>query len=155
MKASVYIDTSVVSYLTARRSKDVTVAGRQLSTHRWWSNQRRNFELFSSRAVILEASAGDKNYAAKRVRVLRNLNNLLITGAATDLADLLVQKHSVPAIAAPDALHIALCAVYSMDFLLTWNFAHMANAHLRSKVELVCRMVGYRPAVICTPDELV
>lgn len=154
MKPSVYIETSFVSYLTSRPSRDVVAAGRQQSSHDWWDHERSRYDLFTSALAVVEASAGDPTAAAARVAVLDTLADLAVTPAAAALADGLIANGAIPAVAARDGLHIAVCALYGVDYLLTWNFAHLANAHLRSKIIEVCRASGFRAPTICTPDEL-
>jgi hypothetical protein len=153
-KAAIYIETSVVSYLVARPSRDIIVAAHQQLTSDWWDNQRNQYDLFISQIVLDEARAGDKQQAAKRVVALQDITLLEVNEEVIHLAENLVQSHAVPKKAAQDALHIAIACVNGMDYLLTWNCKHIANAKLRSKIEKVCRDFGYIPPVICTPEEL-
>ena len=117
VKPTVYIETSIVSYLTARPSRDLLVAAHQQLTVAWWDEQQTRYELFTSQVVLAEARAGDPE-------------------------------------AAQDALHLAMTCVHGMQYLLTWNCTHLANARLRSRIEQVCREAGYVPPIICTPEEL-
>lgn len=151
---SVYIETSLVSYLVARPSRDLIRAARQQLTVDWWENERTKFELFVSDPVLQEASAGNPTEAAKRMAALAGIPQLQITNEAVLLAADLVKKHALPVKAAQDALHIAIACVNGMDYLLTWNCKHIANAQMRSKIEQTCRSAGYEPPVICTPEEM-
>jgi predicted nucleic acid-binding protein len=153
MKPKIYVETSVVSYLTARFSRDIIVAANQQATQEWWHIRRPDFELYISQLVIQEASSGDAEAVAKR-EVLENIALLDISEEAIELAEKLVTQNAIPEQAAEDALHIALAAVNGMDYLVTWNFKHIANAAMRANVELVCRLSGYEPPIICTPLEL-
>ena len=153
-RATVYIETSIVSYLTARPSRDLLVAAHQQLTVMWWDQQRAHYELFTSQVVLAEARAGDPEAAQRRLVVLERLPLLDVTDAAIALAAALVSGQALPAQAAQDALHIAMACVHGMEYLLTWNCAHLANARLRSRIEQICRDAGYVPPIICTPEEL-
>ena len=152
--ATVYIETSIVSYLTARPSRDLLVAAHQQLTVTWWEQQRAHYELFTSQVVLAEARAGDPDAAQRRIAVLEHLPLLDVTDAAIMLAAALVSGQALPAQAAQDALHIAVTCVHGVEYLLTWNCAHLANARLRSRIEQICREAGYVPPIICTPEEL-
>ena len=154
MKPKVYIETSVISYLTARSSRDIIVAANQQATQEWWQTRKPDFDVYISQLVIQEASWGDVEAISKRQEVLENLALLDISVEAVALAENLVKQRAIPEQAAEDALHIALATVNGMDYLVTWNFKHIANASMRANVELVCRLNGYEPPIICTPLEL-
>jgi predicted nucleic acid-binding protein len=154
MKRKVYIETSVVSYLTAWRSRDLILAANQEETRDWWDERSNGFDLFVSEIVIQEASAGDVNAATRRLEVLKTVTELDVTVEAQDLAKELMAKVPLPDKAQIDALHIAVATVHGMDYLLTWNCSHIANAALRHPIEAVCRDNQYEPPVICTPLEL-
>ena len=153
MKPRVYVETSIISYLTSSPSRDLIVAAHQQITREWWSASDR-FDLYASQIVIREAQDGDPNAAASRLSVLEEINVLELTPQAQELAHHFVQEIPFPAKAAVDALHIAVAVVNGMDYLLTWNCAHIANAAMRHKIEAVCRSMGYEVPVICTPEEL-
>ncbi len=154
MKPKVYIETSVVSYLTSKLSRDLLVAGHQQVTQDWWERRRGDFELFTSEVVTSEAGEGDAEAAGRRLRALSGLTQLQVSQAAQALAVALVAQGVVPPGKPEDALHIALAAAHGMDYLLTWNCAHIANAEMRKAVEDVCASLGYRAPIICTPEEL-
>ena len=153
-KPTIYIETSVVSYLAARPSRDLVVAAHQQLTINWWDTHSKDYELFISQVVLEEARAGNPEAAAKRMAALEGIPLLDIPDAAIQLADRLVKTRAVPKKAGQDALHIAIACVNGMDYLLTWNCKHIANAKMRSKIEKVCREAGYVPPTICTPEEL-
>lgn len=125
--AKVYLETSFVSYLVARRSRDLIVAARQQLTNDWWDYERPKYELFASEVVLQEARLGDANEIEKRLQALADLPILTTTGLAAQFANDLMVKGIVPAKAARDALHIAVATLNGMDYLLTWNFKHIAN----------------------------
>ncbi|MCY3682287.1 MAG: type II toxin-antitoxin system VapC family toxin [Gemmatimonadetes bacterium] len=154
MKPKVYIETTVISYLTAQPSRDVVIAGHQQSTRDWWKNAADRFELVASQLVLTEASAGDPEAARARLAALNSLTLLDATEEALELAQQLVNAGVVPAKAAEDAAHIAIAVVNGIEYLVTWNYRHIANATIRSQIETVCRNAGFEPAIICTPDEL-
>ena len=154
MKPKVYLETTVVSYLTARPSRDLITAAHQHITQQWWQTQRTRFDLFVAQPVIQEAQAGDPEAAGRRIAVLQNIPLLVLNNAAGGLARALIAPGPLPSNAVVDALHIALAAVHGMHYLLTWNCTHIANAAIRSDIEDVCRAQGYEPPVICTPEEL-
>lgn len=153
MKSRVYVETSVVSYLTARPSRDIVQAGHQEVTRNWWARRDR-FDLFVSRTVIREAARGDTEAASRRSAALQGIPILAVTTDASDLAERLLRENAMPAKAAIDALHVAIAVINGIDYLLTWNCAHIANVAIRRKIEKTCRDAGLQPTAICTPEEL-
>jgi predicted nucleic acid-binding protein len=153
VKRTVYIETSIVSYLTARPSRDVVRAAHQRMTRTWWRT-RHGFSLFVSELVLRELAAGDTGAAERRLAVVRPLPVLGVSDEHADLADALVRGGALPQRALVDAFHIAVAAGHGMDFLLTWNCKHIANATMRGTIETICRSAGLEPPVICTPEEL-
>ena len=153
-KAKVYIETTIVSYLTARPSRDLIISAHQQLTQDWWQNRQAAFDLFISQAVIEESSAGDQQAAENRLQVLAQIPVLGLNEAALQLARELVAKGPLPEKAGVDALHIAIATIHGMDYLLTWNCKHIANAEMQSQIAATCRLRGYEPPVICTPEEL-
>jgi predicted nucleic acid-binding protein len=154
MKPTVYVETTVIGYLTSWQRDDVTVAGHQHTTREWWKTAADRFDLFASQLVVQECAAGDKQAAKERLGSLSDIALLPTTPEAEQLADALLVGHGVPESHPEDALHIALAAAHGIEYLLTWNCRHIANAAVRLTIERVCRDVGYEPPVICTPEEL-
>jgi hypothetical protein len=154
MKPKAYIETTVVSYLTAWPSRDVVIAGHQQVTRQWWATAADRFELVASQLVIDEASAGDAEAARDRLAALASVTLLGATDEARQLAEERVAANAIPERKAEDAAHIAIAVTNGVDFLVTWNCRHIANAAMRSEIERVCRRAGYEPTIICTPDEL-
>ncbi len=154
MKPRVYIETSVISYLTARPSNDFRAMSNQNVTLEWWELERPKFELVISEFVIAEASLGHPEAAQRRLAALVGLVELQATQAVKTLARELVMRNALPAVAEIDALHVAIAAVNGIEYLLTWNCTHIANAHTRPKIESTCRALGFEPPIICTPQEL-
>jgi predicted nucleic acid-binding protein len=153
MKTKVYIETSVVSYLTSAPSRGPIVAAHQRLTRAWW-RRRERFDLFVSEAVMEEITAGHPKAAAKRMAALHGLPVLKVDAAIDVLTRRLITSGAVPPNAEHDAIHIAAAAVHRLDVLLTWNCRHIANAAARGKIGQVCREGGYVPPVLCTPEEL-
>ena len=154
IKPKVYLETSVISYLTARPSRDLITAAHRQITHEWWENYTPQYDLFISQLVIQEVTAGDVQAATRRLQVLNDLPLLAIQEDARTLTRLLVQQGGLPARAVEDALHIAIATVHGMDYLVTWNCKHIANATTRNTITDICQAQGYEPPVICTPEEL-
>lgn len=153
MKSRVYLETSVVRYLTALPSRDIVRAAHQQLTHEWWA-VREQFELFTSQIVLDEAMLGNPDAAARRLSALQGVALLDITDQAHEIAARFLAGGVMPAKAAADALHVAIAVVHGMSYLLTWNCSHIANASIRGKIETMCRAAGLQPPLICTPEEL-
>ena len=154
MARIVYLETSIISYLTARPSRDLVIAARQELTREWCGRRRVSFEVYVSEAVIAEARAGDSEAAARRLSILANLPLLDVIPAATRLAHAVADALQLPQRAAADSVHVAVAACHGIEFLLTWNSTHIANAELRPTIDQVCRDRGFTPPILCTPDEL-
>ena len=154
MKPKVYIETTIPSYLTAWPSRDLFRAAHRQLTREWWASRRPDFDLHTSQLVLQEAGSGDPVAAAGRLEALQGITILGTTPTAERLASELVREVPLPARAAVDALHIAIAVVNKIDFLLTWNCTHIANATLRVAIDSICRSHGYQPTIICTPLEL-
>jgi predicted nucleic acid-binding protein len=154
MRAKLYVETSVISYLTARPSRDVISLGHQQLTREWWDRAVLEFELFASRLVVAEAQLGDPVAAAARLAVLEPITLLAETPESRTLARKLLAAGGLPSKAASDALHIGVAAVHGMDYLVTWNCKHIANARMLRFVTETCRAAGFEAPVICTPEEL-
>ena len=153
LKPRVYLETSVLSYLTALPSRDIVRAAHQHITIEWWA-RRDSFDLYVSEAVLAEARRGDPVAAARRLNAAEGLSILSASVEAQALAAELLAAAAMPAKAAIDAAHVAIAAVHGAHYLLTWSCTHIANAAMRPKIEEVCRGAGLLPPVICTPEEL-
>lgn len=154
MKQKVYIETTIPSYLAGRPSRDLVIAGNQELTREWWDGRREDFDLYVSQFVLDEANDGDADAARRRLDVLDGLAELEINDEAVRLAEKLVSEGIVPSKAATDAAHIAIAAVNEMDYLLTWNCRHIANAEIMKRIYSLCEGAGYSCPVLCTPAEL-
>lgn len=153
MKPKVYLETTIVSYLVASPTHDIIQSAHQQVTREWWARRER-FELFVSRPVFAEAARGDATTATRRLEILTGIPVLSVSRGAATLAKTLLHTGTLPAKARLDAVHVAIAAVNGMDYLLTWNLRHLANAVIRGKIEGACRSAGIAPPIICTPEEL-
>ena len=154
MGKRVYIETSVISYLVARPSRNLLTAAWQQVTHEWWDSRRSRFELYTSELVSAEASRGDPDAAKSRNEELRDIADLEVTESAVALAKKLVDAGAVPKEAMDDAMHLSVAAIHGMDYLLTWNCRHLDNAEMKPLMRSVCAVAGHRCPEICTPQEL-
>lgn len=154
MASSVYVETSVISYYTARPSRDIVTAARQTITQEWWDEAREKFEIYISVLVAEEAKAGDSGAAQRRLDAISGLPILEINDVAEELAKRVIDEGLVPERSSEDALHIALATVHGMDFLLTWNFRHINNAEVKLQIRTAIETAGYECPVICSPEEL-
>jgi len=153
-KKTVYIETSIVSYLTTRPTSDLLVAAGQKTTVDWWDTQRNRFDLYTSDVTIEEAGRDNSEAAARHLEALSSIPILPITEAVVALSKALLQGRALPTKALDDSLHIAISAVHGVDYLLTWNFRHLDNAETKPIIRSVCAIHGYTSPEICTPQEL-
>jgi hypothetical protein len=153
-KPTVYIETSIVSYLTARPSRDLRAAAWQQITAQWWATGRPKYEVFTSELVVAEASAGNPEAAASRLGVLSGIGGLPVDQEVRALAARLIEGGGVPPEAELDALHIAVACVHEVDYLLTWNCRHINNPAAKPIIRSICATAGYACPEICTPLEL-
>ncbi len=154
MKKSVYIETTVVSYFTARPSRDMILAARQEASRELWPELLASYEAYVSVLVREEAGRGDEEQAAKRLQALKAFPVLDIDEPARRLAAGIVAGHGIPEEYPEDALHIAVAAVHGIDVLVTWNFTHLNNPFTRMMIRQLVENAGYRCPEICSPDEL-
>lgn len=147
------METTIVSYLTATPSGDIIKAAHQRLTREWWA-KRDHFDVFVSQAVLKESARGDRNEAARRLAALQGIPVLAGGVDVSELVERFITSSAFPAKAFIDAVHVAVSVVHGMNYLLTWNCTHIANAAIRGKIEGVCRASGFEPPTICTPEEL-
>ena len=154
MKPKLYLETTVPSYLASRPSPILVVAGHQQITKEWWMKQRHAFDIYISQFVLDEVRTGDPEAARERMLAVKDLPVLDITPEVGALASRILATGIIPRKAARDAAHIAIAAVHELDFLVTWNCKHIANAIIARRVASICRQSGFQCPVICTPEEL-
>ncbi len=150
----VYLETTVVSYLTAKPSSNIVIAAHQQSSQEWWEDRKQDFRVVASQLVLQEAGRGDMPAAQRRLDILKGVELLEITPEATNLARALIGNSVVPDTSLEDALHVAVSVVNGCKYLVTWNYRHLAGAGVRTRIEAFCRDKGYEPSIICTPEEL-
>lgn len=151
--ATVYIETSIVSHATSRTSSDLNIATLQVQARDWWRLERPKFDLVTSQLVINEACAGDPGAAADRLKLLDGVLLVPITDDVREIAEALISASLMPAKAAADALHVAAAAFAGVEYLLTQNCRHIANAHTLPRVYTILADRGYGGLLICTPAE--
>lgn len=151
---SVYLETTIISYLISRPSRDLLVAAHQQITEEWWNNRRHEFECYISQVVIDEVSAGNPEIAKKRMEIISKFDVLDVSEEAELLTKRIVADGAIPPREVLDAVHIAVASVNNVDYLLTWNCKHLANAQIIRRISVVCNRHGYNMPVICTPEEL-
>ena len=154
MNPVVYIESSVISYLASRPSRDVVVAARQAISHDWWENHRQRFELRISALVEEEISRGDSFAAQSRLALIKDIPSLVISEEAIKLTELLIGQGAVSEGSEVDALHIGIAAAQGADYLLTWNFRHINNAEMKSAITKIVESYGLVCPQICSPEEL-
>jgi hypothetical protein len=151
---TVYLETTIPSYLASRPAKDLVLAGEQLLTHEWWDHQRKRFHLYVSELVIDEAGSGDADAARRRLALIEDVEILTADDETKRLTRALIGSGLIPAKATADAVHVAIACRYELDLLLTWNCRHIANAQILRALSNVVHKNGYRLPVVCTPIEL-
>lgn len=154
MVESVYVESSVISYLVARPSRDVVISARQTITEKWWRKRKHEYELYISALVVQEIGQGDTESAEKRLNAVENIPLVATSPEAQRLAEDLVAKGAVPPNSEEDALHIGLAAAAGIVFLLTWNFKHINNAHTKAAITAVVESRGFVCPILCSPEEL-
>ncbi|MFM6409928.1 MAG: type II toxin-antitoxin system VapC family toxin [Microcystis sp.] len=154
MRETVYIETSVIGYLTARSTKNLIIAANIEITREWWEFRRNDFILYTSEAVLEEVAKGDTAIASPRLDILRDFPLLALNDAAQDLAKQFLTRSNLPPKAKVDAIHIVAATVHGMDYLLTWNCKHIANAQIQGKLAEITLGCGYVLPILCTPNEL-
>ncbi|MDA1250220.1 MAG: type II toxin-antitoxin system VapC family toxin [Planctomycetota bacterium] len=151
---TVYLETTFISYLVALPARDLVIAAHQQVTRDWWQHRRQHFRCVVSPGVIDEVSMGDKSEIKKRLGLVRPLEVLAASTDAEELTQAIMDAGVLPEKAVRDAAHIAVAAVHGVEYLLTWNCKHLANAQISRRVQVVCNAQGFRMPLICTPEEL-
>ncbi|NES80439.1 MAG: type II toxin-antitoxin system VapC family toxin [Moorea sp. SIO2B7] len=155
MSETVYIETSILGHLTARPTDNLILAANIKITQDWWDEYSSSFVFYASEIVEDEASRGDPAIAARRLNLLQSLIFLDLTEEAIELAQEFLKQSNLPPKASNDALHMALATVYGLDYLLTWNCKHMANAQIQRKLLQISFELGYKLPFVCTPYEFI
>jgi len=154
MKTSVYVETSVISYAAARQSRDLIVAAHQQITQEWWPFAMKRYRCYVSAVVLDEAMRGDREMVVARKALLRGMPALEVTDGVRELAEYYMKKLSIPDKAQADAYHLALAVEHGMEFLVSWNMAHIVNGAVIRQLSILNEQRGVGTPVICTPEEL-
>ena len=155
MKPTLYLETTIVSYLTARPSRDVVILGHQAATRQWWEEERGRYQLLVSPFVTEEAARGDPGAARKRLTALEGIESLEVTSELEALAEDIRANLNIPEKARLDAVHMACTVLYDVDYLLTWNCAHLANGENLRLLAQFTRSENLWLPVVLTPDEMI
>ncbi len=154
-KPQIYIETSVLSYLVSRISSNLVLAAYQQITRNWWEFQLPYYQPVTSDFVIEEITKGDATLSKERLKLIQKFRKLPVTDDVINLGDRYLRELVIPRKASLDAYHLSISVIHGMDFVLSWNFRHMANAFVRRKVEIINSGLGIVTPTICTPEELI
>ncbi len=154
MKETLYIETSVIGYYVSRPTRDLIVAAHQQITREWWKNSLPRYKAFVSALVLEEISRGNETEAERRTASVEGIQLLALTPTVVELADIYFRELKIPARARADSYHLALAVGHGMDYLITWNCAHIANARIKRMIEEINVEKNIRTPTICTPEEL-
>ena len=154
MIPSVYIETSIISYLTSKPSRDLISAAHQQTTSEWWAKVRPNVECYVSPFVIDEASRGDDEYARKRLEAITDFSVLEVNEEIENIAQKYFLALDIPDKAKIDAFHLAIAAWHQMDYVLSWNCKHIASARVQKMLQNANARLGIYIPIVCTPEEL-
>jgi hypothetical protein len=152
--STLYLESTIPSYLTAWPAKDLIAAAHQAITREWWELRREDFNLHSSQLVIEEVSAGDPRATEQRLAALQGIPLLALTETVEGIAKELSTRGLVPEGASADGFHIAYASAHQMKYLLTWNCRHIANAERLPAIEQFLEYNGLFVPIVCTPEEL-
>lgn len=151
---NIYLETSVISYLTARPSKNVISLARQSITKEWWENSQSKYDFYISALIIKEAQAGDREASKKRLEFVSKFSVLNINNEVEYVAKLIVERGIISHNYEDDSLHIAIAAIHGMDYLLTWNFHHINNVEVKKQCNQIFESMGIECPTICSPKEI-
>jgi predicted nucleic acid-binding protein len=154
MKEAIYIETSVISYYTSWPSRDIIVLAHQEITRQWWAKALKRFEVYISEVVVEEARAGDPVAANKRLECISGYQNLELNERVEKMAQIYADQLNIPAKAIRDAAHMAVASVHNIDYLVTWNCTHLANAEIIKRLIKINKRHNIGTPIICTPEEL-
>lgn len=153
-KEKVYLDSTIPSYKVGNISRDLIIAARQELTAEWWETDRKDFDLFVSEIVIEEIRDGDPEEAGKRLDLIKDIPFLVNKPDIEALTNKYMEFFNLSDKLFRDMYHVAFAVYYEMDYLLTWNFTHLANAHIEKQLERFNLKLGFEMPKICTPEQL-
>ena len=135
----------------ARPSRQLALIAKQQATKDWWDGGCSGLEIVTSLETLDEIAKGDSEKAQERLDLVSELPILAVTDDVADLAEKLVDSGIVPKKASSDAIHIAVASVHAVEFLVTWNFRHIANPFLRERIRIWSMGKGFRMPTMCSP----
>jgi predicted nucleic acid-binding protein len=154
MKESIYLETTVVSYYTSKPSRDIIVLAHQEITRQWWPMAMERYNVFISEIVVEEASFGDTEAAKRRLMELKDFPHLELSDKIEEITQVYMDRLDIPEKSFRDAAHLAVASVHNIDYLVTWNCAHLANGEIIKKLMKINKSFGIDTPIICTPEEL-
>lgn len=152
-KPTIYLDTTVLSSYWYEGT-DVLALGRRIATRDWWDTERLHFSVWVSAVTEDELEAGRFPRQTETLAMVRRQRFLPMLVSAREFAEQLIRQHVVPSSKPGDALQMAVAAVHRMDFLLTWNYAHLANPIAQQHLETVCGKAGWRAPWMVSPETI-
>lgn len=150
----VYLETTIQSYLVSKESRDIIVLGHKELTKEWWLKNKNKYELFVSEIVIDEISQGNPDLIKERLEIIKEIKALKLTNEIENIASKYMEFFNFPDKLVRDIYHVSYCVFYNIDFLLTWNCKHIANAHFKIQLEKLNNKLKLYTPMICTPEEL-
>ncbi|MCL2411868.1 MAG: type II toxin-antitoxin system VapC family toxin [Treponema sp.] len=153
-KKSVYIETTIPSYATAKPSENIIVAGKQAATRLFWEQGQHEYDFVTGEEVLKECQLGDAEAAERRKTFLIGIPVLPKTQGIIELADVYQSLLKIPEKAKLDCLHLATCVVARVDYLLTWNCAHLGHITY-SKMRTYNDKHGLWTPFLVTPEDLI
>lgn len=153
-KRTVYLETTIVSYLVSRSSRNLIIEARQSLTREWWEKKRSAYRPLVSPAVLEEVMAGDHAAAGLRLEALADIEVLEYRAEVDPLSQALRGALRIPRRKAADALHLAYVVHFEVDILLTWNCEHLADAETQRRLADFVRRENLWLPVICTPEQM-
>lgn len=153
-KPTLYMETTIPSFLLAKPSRNLVANGRQELTRAWWRRDHARFEVFISETVLEEAMRGNRTAAAERLEFLKQFPMISANDDVRRLTGIYIARHIVPEVKPGDAVHLALTVIHRVQFLCTWNFKHLANAFMLQRLRNLHEKLGLFTPQVCTPEEL-
>jgi predicted nucleic acid-binding protein len=153
MSQSVYVETSIFSFYHDRRQAPAVVAMRDW-TRQWWDKHRRRYEVITSTAVLAELDTGSLPHRDEALAMALGLPAISVTDDIAEVVEVYIQHRLMPKDPLGDALHLALASFHKVDYLLTWNCEHLANANKFAHIRRVNTLLGLHVPSLVTPLEL-
>ena len=152
-KPRVYLDSSFISAYGFSGANAEGIL-RRMRTRDWWNEERQYFELWGSAFVELELRTGTYRRQEECVRMSRSFRTCSMNGAVKQFWRDLLDAKLIPPNKPVDAWHLALAACHEIDYLLTWNYAHLANSTAQGRLNQMCVDRGLRPPQLLSPESI-